>query len=132
MNKPLRRKTSRKPAQRAVYRITDYTLHEQIPYTMLSLTQRKILNFVLKYHEAHQIFPSAKQICEGKINGEFAIDKKRNSPSNVCEILDRLVENGHLGRCIKSGYSCWLTVEETEMAIEYRDRFKSKHGKSSL
>jgi hypothetical protein len=128
MNKPLRHKTSRKPA----YRITDYTLHEQIPFTMLSPTQRIILSFVLKYHDAHQSFPSAKQICEGKINGEFAIDKKRNSPSNVCEILDRLVAYGHLGCCIKSGKNHWLTVEETEIAIENRDRFKSKHGKSSF
>lgn len=132
MNKPLRHKTSRKPAQRAVYRITGYTLNPQIPYTMLSATQRIILDFALKYHEAHQDFPSAKQICEGKINGELAIDKKRNSPSNVCEILDRLVAYGYLGRCIKSGVSRWLTVEETEAAIEYQNRFKSKHGKSSL
>jgi hypothetical protein len=132
MNKPLRHKTSRKPAQRAVYRITGYTLNPQIPYSMLSPKQREILSFALKFHKANQRFPSLKEICEGKIGGHLVANSERNSRSNVAEILDRLVAYGYLGRCVKSGYNCWLTVEETKMAIEYQDRFKSKHGKSSF
>ena len=132
MNKPLRHKTSRKPAEHTALRIYNYRLNPQIPHSMLTTTQREILSFALKFHEAYQIFPTTRQICEGEINGSLAIDKKRNSPSNVSEILNRLVECGHLGRCIKSDRTQYLTVEETEMAIENQNRFKSKHGKSSL
>ena len=132
MNKPLRHKTSRKPAEHAEYRIYNYKLNPQTPYALLSTTQREILNFALKFHEAYQIFPTTRQICEGEIDGQLVTNSKRNSPSNVSEILNRLVECGHLGRCIKSKRTQYLTVQETELAIENQNRFKLKHGKSSF
>jgi hypothetical protein len=128
VNKQLRHKPKRQPAQRAVYRIEGYILNPQIPKSMLSPTQRKILKFVKEYHKANEIFPTLSQICKGRIEGEFAADKMRSSRSSVAEILDRLVEYGHLGRCTKSGYTQWLTVEDTEIALANKRSFKAKHG----
>jgi SOS-response transcriptional repressor LexA len=57
----------------------------------LTPVQNEVYNFLRMYHREHGVFPTVKECCAGKIDGEPVI-KKRSSTNGMHRILKGLEE----------------------------------------
>jgi SOS-response transcriptional repressor LexA len=66
---------------------------EALPRIGLTPKQALVLQFLKQYHKEYGVYPTVREICKGKIDGQQVI-KKSSAPSNVQRILECLKRKG--------------------------------------
>ena len=81
---------------------------------MLTLTQQEVMHFINLYFERYGRFHSLRVIVCGEIDSKQIIKPKRSNLENIAEILDRLFEQGWIGKAKKQNKGCWMKWAESD------------------
>lgn len=79
------------------------TIERQTVAVKIGLTpeQQELLHYLKAYHGVYGVYPTVREMCEGKLDGEQLM-KPRKSPSNVHRMLIALQQKGWILREIAS------------------------------
>ena len=100
--------------RRKSYRLIFYNLKCQVPHSMLTPPQQEVMRFIEVYFERYGRFPSLRAIACGEIDSKQITKTKRSNLENIAEILDRLFEQGWIGKAEKQNKGCWTTRAESD------------------
>lgn len=67
----------------------------------LTPRQQQVLAFIIAFHKEHGVYPTVREISQGKIDGKQAM-KKMTAYSNVHRIIGCLVRKGYIVKEINS------------------------------